>query len=112
MRVLEEREACTTGTTRRAAEMAAEAGESQRQYEQRMHDIRRQLASEADAARSAMEDEERREIAAAREKASAELSALREELRQQTSAAEARLAPEVQTLSRLMIERVVGGSPA
>ncbi|MBP1688269.1 MAG: synthase sector subunit b' [Deltaproteobacteria bacterium] len=108
MRVLEAREARTTGMLRDATELKAGAEHSAAEYDRRMRDVYRQLAADAERARGAAETEERQLIGSVREQASTQLQQARESLGRQAAAARALLATEAQDLSARMIERVTG----
>ncbi|MFN8627054.1 MAG: ATP synthase F0 subunit B [Candidatus Binatia bacterium] len=107
-RVLEAREARTTGMLRNAAELKAGAEQSAADYERRMRDVYLQLAADAERARIAAESEERQLIGNARGQASTQLLQAREDLGRQAASARARLATEAQELSARMVERVTG----
>ena len=108
MRVLEARDARTTGMLRDAADLKSGAEHSAAEYDRRMRDIYQQLAAEAERARVAAETEERDLIGHAREQASTQLQQARESLGLQAASAHALLASEAQELSARMIERVTG----
>ncbi len=106
--VLEERAKRTSGARQAASEMTEAAETAGREYETRMQEVRRRLAGESEAARSATEDEERRLVSEARTEAGTRLTKVREELQEAARAAEPGLAPEAQNLAQLMVERVFG----
>jgi F-type H+-transporting ATPase subunit b len=108
LHVLEEREARTSGAQHRAVELKAEAEVSAAEYERRLHESRVASFAEAEVARSASRDEERRILAEVREQASAQLAQLRDNLGRQAEAARPALASEARDLASLMAERVVG----
>lgn len=108
LRVLETREARTTGTIREATEMKALADRSAAEYDRRMQELRVTLAREAEAARAATQTEERRTLAEVREHANAQLMRLRESLARQAEAAKSALSAEARDLAQRLAERVVG----
>jgi F-type H+-transporting ATPase subunit b len=106
--VLEERETRTSGAQQAASEMTEATQETKREYEVRLQEVRRRLASASETARSATEDEERRIVSEARGQAGTRLTEVREELQRATHEAEPGLGPEAQNLAKLMLERVLG----
>lgn len=106
--VLEAREARTTGLRAEAAGLRTAAEGAAREYAHRMHEIRSQLAAEAEQQRTATQSDERQLITAARQQASTELLQVREQLHREAEAARASLAAEAQDLAVRMLERVSG----
>jgi len=108
MRVLEAREARTTGMLLEAADLKARAEQSAAEYDRRMRDIYQQLAADAERARTAAVAEERQLIRSARDQASSALLQAREGLGRQAESARALLAADAQELSARMLERIAG----
>jgi F-type H+-transporting ATPase subunit b len=108
LRVLEARDARTTGMLRDAADLKAGAEQSAAKFDRRMRDVYHRLAADAERARAAAEADERQLISTAREQASSNLLQAREGLSRQADSARALLAAEAQELSARMIERVAG----
>ena len=108
LQVLEEREARTSGLKRDATEIKASVEVSAAEYERRMQEVRRTLATEMESARGATQEEERRVVLQAREQAGSELAQLRENVNRQADAARPTLASEAQALSTRILERVIG----
>jgi F-type H+-transporting ATPase subunit b len=110
VRVLDEREARTTGSRRAAAAMRTAADVAAAEYERRIHEVRVALAADAEAARHATQDAERQIVTAARDEASHQLTQLRETLRRQAEAARPAVATEARELSARILERALGRS--
>jgi F-type H+-transporting ATPase subunit b len=108
LQVLEERERRTVGERHAADGLRTAAEGSAEDYQRRMHEIRVKLAADADATFKAIEAEERTIVSDAREQANAQLMQLRERLGRQAAEARPALASEAQTLSRQMLEQVLG----
>lgn len=108
LRVLEAREARTTGMLGEIAGLKSAAEHSAAEYDRRMREVRQQLAAESERARVTTETEERQLIGSAREQGSTQLMQVRESLRRQAESARALLASEARELSARMIERVTG----
>jgi F-type H+-transporting ATPase subunit b len=107
-RVLEEREARTTGARAEAQRLTAAAEERGADYERRIREVRQGLAVETEKARSAAMAEQQRVLSEAREQANADLGRLRESLEREAAAARPSLDAEAQQLAVRMLERVTG----
>jgi F0F1-type ATP synthase membrane subunit b/b' len=108
LRVLEAREARTSGARTAAAEMTTAAGASQAEHDRRIHEVRVALAADADAFRTATQQQEQRLLTETRAQANAQLMQLRDSLRRQADAARPALASEARDLAGRIVERVVG----
>jgi len=108
LRVLEARDARTSGLNREATAMKASAEQSATEYERRMREVRHQISASAEAERATAHTEERQLIAEARQEASGRLMQLRERLAGEAEAARGALAAEARDLSVRMFERAVG----
>jgi F-type H+-transporting ATPase subunit b len=112
LHVLEERERRTVGERHAADGLRKTAELSAAEYERRLHEIRVQLAGDAEGSRNANQTEERKLLSDARQQASAQLMQLRESLGRQATDARPALASEAQTLAGQMLERVMGRTVA
>ncbi len=108
VRVLDTREARTSGLSREAAALKAAADHGAAEYERRMQQARQELAAEIETLRIASEREERQVIAEAHHQASTRLLQLRETLAREAESARVPLGAEARALSLSMLERVVG----
>lgn len=108
LRVLEQREARTSGTQHAATEMKRAAETAAAEYERRMHEVRQGLQQDIETMRSATQTEQRQILAEARQTAGTELARLRDDLNQQAQTARVTLATEARTLSARLLERAVG----
>ena len=108
LKVLDERERRTAGAQKAAAELRETATSAAADYDQRLHDIRLKLAGETEAARNAIQTDERKVLADAREQATAQLSQLRERLTRQVGEARPALASEAAALAQQMTDRLLG----
>jgi F-type H+-transporting ATPase subunit b len=112
LRVLDDRERRTVGEHQAADGLRKAAEVSAATYDQRMAEVRAQLAAESNTTFKAVEAEEQQIVADARAQANAQLAQLREQLGRQASEARPALAAEAQTLARQMLERVLGRAVA
>ncbi len=108
VRVISERERRTAGAKHAAADLRLESDKQATAHETKMQEVRLELSSSSDSARTATEEEERRILTEARTTTTAELTELRERLTQQAEAARQALGGEAQGLAAQMFERVVG----
>ena len=110
--VLDERHRRTEGARRAADEMRAAAQVASGEYERRMQDLRVELGRDAEAARAATQNEQRRLLAEARDRAGVQVQEVRDRLAAETEAARATLAAEARTLAARIVERIAGRSIA
>ncbi len=108
VRVLDERQQRTVGTSEQAARTKVQAEATAAEYERRLHDVRVQLAAAAAAAQAATQAAQRELLAAAQGETTTQLAQLRENLSRQMEATRPTLATAAQELAADMAGRVVG----
>jgi F-type H+-transporting ATPase subunit b len=112
LKVLEERRARTEGVRAQAAQLRSEVERAAAAFDLKIAQVRSEIGLEADAARNATDDEERRVLATARDQANAHIREESERVRAQADAARSSLAGESAELAGRIVERVVGARTA
>jgi len=108
VQVIDARRARTVGVREEAAQLRANAAQTEAEFDSQMSAVREELGTQSDGARHATDNEERQILAAARDQAAARLKEQREQVRAQAEAAGAELAGESASLAGLIVRKVVG----
>lgn len=108
LKLLEQREARTSGAKHAAEESKAAAVVTAAEYDSKMKEVRSALAAEAQAARDATEKAEHSVLAGARDAAAQQLGQLRDNLGRQAAASRDSISTEARGLASRMVERVAG----
>ena len=108
LKVLKDREARTSGLLKEAAKVRSTAESAGQEYERRITEGRAGIARTSESDRAATDEDERRILAEAREAAAASLAVQRQEITKESEELRKALGGELESMSDLLLERVVG----